>query len=272
MYFLPVKPLLTKEGALAVLVNDLGMEGATPVPLADPARALSNFNVVSDALSISIAARLGVGSIFSGAVSAKDRGFYFDAMTYTDAYQEHTLPDRRIYATRWGVGIRVLLRVLDIAGNASLNFGLVGAAVELQQARAQYEITGIGIGIDGLVIVLEELPAIGDFKYETYQKLNGAVVKKLAAYIKEHKAQLVPQPVAVGLTANLDPLRQSRSVYYAIRSIADRRPLNEALSGASAVLDRDVVRSIYVQITNSDDAAAKPDRESERVAEEWLAP
>lgn len=192
MEFLPVSSQLTKTGALAALVADLGEDAAKPVPLQDKDKALSNFTVVSDALSVAFAGKLGVGSIFSGAASTKDRGFFFDAMTFTDEYAEQNVGEAGVIATRLGVGVRVLLRVTELTANAALNFGLVGAAVELQQARARYEITGIGIRVDGLILVLEELPPIGDFRYETYQKLNSTVVKKLANYLKTNKARLVP--------------------------------------------------------------------------------
>jgi hypothetical protein len=271
MDFLPVNPLLTKHGAIAALVADLGEDSAKPVPLQDKNKALTNFTIVSDALSVALAGKLGVGSIFSGATSAKDRGFFFDAMTFTDEYAEQNVGDAGVIATRWGVGIRVVLRVTEITANAALNFGLVGAAVELQQARARYEVTGIGIGVDGLIIVLEELPAIGDFRYETYQKLNSTVVKKLAQYLKTNKATLVPQPVGVAVKPPLAPLGNSRSVYFAMHALADRRTLGDALSRATPTLDRDTIRTVYAEVAGIDDLRVQPSNDAERTAESWLA-
>ena len=271
MNFIPINPVRTESGALAMLVSELSEHAARPVELGANDDPFSNFRIVSDSLSTSIAGKLGIGAIFKGAANGSDQGFYFDAMTFTDKYREQSLPDQSISATRWGVGIRVLLRVYDVRGDASLNFGLVGAAVELQQARAQYEIMGFGIGIDGLIAVLEEIPAIGDFKYDTYQKLNGTVVKKLAAYIKEHQALLKPEPVAVALIQPLDPLLNARSVYFAMRCIADRRPLTDALSKAGVTYDRETVRKLYLQVAGKLNDSERPSREAEQQAERWLS-
>jgi len=270
MEFLPISFQLTKNGEFAALLPRLGENSSRAVPLKDKNRAFSNFKVVSDALSIELAGKLGVGSIFTGAISSRDRGFFFDAMTFTDEYSEQSMGGTGVIATRWGVGIRVVLRVTERIVNASLNFGLVGAAVELQQASARYEIIGIGIGIEGLQIVLEELPALGDFRYETYQKLNSNIVKKLADHIKNNQATLVPQPVAVIINPPLNPLENSRAIYFAMRAIAGRQKLGEALSKANPTLDRDVIRSVYTQIAGIDDVGVQPSKEAEKDAETWL--
>ena len=267
--FVPISPLRTKSGALVSLIEHLGEKDSMPVALGDKATALSNFQVVSDAMSISAAATLGVGSIFRGALSGNERAFFFDAMAYADRYEEQRLPDQKVIGTRWGVGIRVLLRVALLEANATVNFGLVGAAVELGRARARYEIIGIGIGIDGLVAVLEELPSIGDFKYETYLKLNGNVVKKLAKLISTKKDELVPEPVAVALTRPIDPISHARSIYYAVAAIGDRRPLNDALHGRPVTLDADAIRNVYAYF-GVPDGSAKPSEDAERQADKWL--
>lgn len=270
MNFMPISPVRTPSGALAAVAQLFGEEGSRPIPLADAKKALNNFQVISDSLSLDVAGKLGLGSIFGATTSASDKGFYFDAMTFTDEYVPRETADKVILATRWGVGVRVLLAVTDIKGEASLNFSLVGAAVELQQARARYEIQGIGIGLDGLRIVLEELPAIGDFKYDTYMKLNGSVVKKLAAYLGEHSADLEPLPIAVALARPVDTLIGARAVYYAMRRIADRRRLRDALQEAPQALDRETIRKIYVQVTKSDDPNEQPSQAAEDEAKAWL--
>lgn len=268
--FFPVGPFRTTSGALAQLLPQLGEEGAKPVPLPDVTEALNNFSVVSGSISLSLAVNLGLGTIFRGAVSANEKAFFLDAMTYTDAYAEKALPGGGIYATRWGVGIRIYLRVQDFSGNASLNFSLVGAAVELKQASAQYEISGIGIGTEGLVAVLDELPAIGDFKYETYLKINGAILKKLAAHINTNKATLKPLPVAVAVARSIDPLESSRSYYFAVRKIAARKSLSEALAGAPPTIDRDVLRSTYTLVAGVKSDNERPSKDAQERAEEWL--
>jgi hypothetical protein len=268
--FVPVRPLRTEDGALAALISSFGKEGAMPVELSDPRKALRNFEVINDAVSLSAAATLGLGAFFKGSGSAKDQGFYLDAMSFTDEYSERPMPDQSIIATRWGVGIRVLLRASEITADVSLNFGLVGAAVELGKARAHYEISGIGIGSDGLVAVLEEMPLLGNFSYETYLKLNGTVGKKLADLLKAQKDQLEPQPVAVALAKPLDPIATARTVYYAMVSIANRRSLHDALSHADPKVDRDMLRTVYTEVAATGDDQQQPSGESQARAEEWL--
>lgn len=266
----PIEPIRTETGALAVLVDRLGEEAAQPVPLADESSALTSFDVVLNSLSISLAADLSLGSIFGSSGSLEDQGFYYDAMAYTDQYAERQGADQIVLATRWGVGIRVLLRVSKISTETTLNFGLVGAAVELGQAQAQYQISGIGIGVDGLSMVLEELSGTGDFTYETYLKLNGIVVPRLAEYIRENKALLRPQPVAVALAQPVDPLASARTVYYSMVAIAGRRTLGETLRQAPALFSRIAIRDTYVQVADSAELDETPSREAELEAEEWL--
>lgn len=268
--FIPVPPFRTRSGSFPGLIPLLGDQGSKPVPLRDPKAALNNFNVVSGSMSISLAVSLGLGSIFKGSVGVNEKAFFLDAMTYTEEYAENPLPGGGVYATRWGVGIRIYLRVQDFAANASLNFGLVGAAVELKQATAQYEITGVGIGPDGLVAVLEEVPALGDFRYETYLKINGVVAKRLATYIRDNKDALTPQPTAVAAARSVDSLANARAVYYAIRRIADRKTLAEALTGAAADIDRDNVRLAYATVAQVQNDNERPQRDAEERAERWL--
>jgi hypothetical protein len=268
--FFPVGPFRTRSGALAQLLPQLGEEGAKPIPLQDPSAALNNFTVVSGSLSLSLAVSLSLGTIFKGTIAANEKAFFLDAMTYTDEYAEKALTGGGVYATRWGIGIRIYLRVQDFSGNATLNFGLVGAAVELNQASAQYEISGVGIGAEGLVAVLEELPAVGDFKYETFLKINGSILKKLATHIKDNKASLKPLPIAVAVARALDPSVTSRSYYFAIRKIADRKSVAEALAAAPATIDRDILRNAYATVAGVSNESERPSKDAEQRAEDWL--
>lgn len=268
--FVPIDPTLMESGALAALVPEFGEEEAKPVPITDRADALNNFQVISDALSLSVAAQLSVGAIFSGSAASNERGFYFDAMTFTDRYRESTDPSAGVSATRWGIGMRVLLRVEDLSAKASLNFAMVGAAVELGQARARYEIRGFGLGVAGLVTVLQNIEAIGEFSYDTYLKLNRDISPALATYIDENAGTMKPQPVAVAVTRSLDRTAQARSIYHAIRCIADRKPLRDALEEAGVRLDRPSIRRTYFEFLGSDDATLRPTRDQDRAAEDWL--
>lgn len=267
--FIPVDPTTTSSGALAALVPQLGEEAAKPVELESETPQFSHFEIVSDALSSSAATTLDVGSSFGASLTATDKLFFFDAMAFTERFEQQESPEKVISATRWGVGLRVLLRVSDITTNVSLNFALVGAAVALNQAHAQYRISGIGIGVDGLDIVMKHLPAVGDFTSETYVKLNQAV-EELSKYIQKNKSNLKPQPVAVALRKSIEPLKNARSIYYAMRYIASRRPLKDALSDTKGDFDSDIIRNVYRQFAQIDSDTKQPVKEAEQKAEKWL--
>lgn len=270
MNFTICDPTRTESGALATLVRKLGEEEAQPILLTDPQSALSNFRVLSDYISVSAGATLGVGSIFTGAIDGKEQGFYYDAMTYTDQYREQQQPDSSIQATRWGVGIRVLLRVSDISTDVELNFGIVGAAVELQQARARYEIIGIGIGQAGLNIVLDELSGLGSFTFDTYTKLNGGVIKRLSEYMDANASSLRPQAVAVALAKPVDPLGEAQSIYYAMWYISRGWTLQRVVTQAPLTIDRDIIRNVYVEVATIQDDSETPSYAAQQRAREWL--
>ncbi len=269
MNMIPINPVRTKSGALAVLVAELGEERARPTPLPPGADPFESGHVDMGALSVSLAASLNVGTIFGGSLSANDKGFFWDIGAYTDVPDDDPAPGG-ITATRWGVALRVLLRVRDLSGSASLGISMVGAAVELNMAQARYEILGLGIGIDGLLLVLDELPALGDFTHETYLKLNGAVMKKMADYIRDNVGALHPQPLAVEVDRDLDPGARARATVYAIRSIADGQTLGAALELAPVGLDRAMIRGVYQDRTGSQEPAAIPSDTARREARAWL--
>lgn len=271
MDVLPVNPLRTTSGALVSLLDALGSAAAaTPVPLADSADPFANFQIVSDSLSLSAAATLGVGTIFKGQLSASEQAFYFDAMTYTDAFVDQgTNTDNQIVGTRWGVGLRILLRVERLDASASLNFGLVGAAVELGQARARYEILGPGLG-RAFSDVLDDLPGIGSFDYATYLKLNGPIQKKVAAFIRNNRDQLVPQPVGVSLARSLDPVVSARGVYFAMNGLAGRLSLADTLRSLEPGVDRGTLERAYAAIAGPIPRDERPSRQAQDSARDWL--
>jgi hypothetical protein len=265
--FLPIAPLQTREGALAPLLAVLGPEDATPSPFTGQAASLPNMVVNQSSLSVSLAASLGYGAFFSGSAAGKQQGFYLDAMAFANQYEEHG-SNRAIIATRWGVGIRVLVRVFDIKTDLSLNLGLVGAAMKFGYAQSEYGIEGYGIGgPEGLKIVLDGLGTLGEFNFETYLKITGPIVQNLGHYIADHKDSLTPQPIAVALARSVDPVETSRSVYHAASCIARGWTLREALEKAVLSIDPKTVRTAYGAIAGVTDEKEEPKRET---AEVWL--
>lgn len=268
--FLPVDPLRTKGGALVTLIGLLGDESAaTPEVYEGMGDTLTSFRIFQDSLSASQAATLGVGSIFKGSFSANEQALTFDAVVFTDQYNEQT-QGKSILAVRWGLGMRILLRVSQIKGDVSLNFGLVGAAVQLGYAQARYEIIGHGLGVDAFSDVLGSLSPLDDFSYETYLKLKGPVVDALKTYLRQHAAGLQPVPIAVALSENIDRLSIARSVNYSMKKIYGRRTLSEALASAKPEMSVVTIESVYLEVTGTNDRDKRPSDSVITRAGRWL--
>lgn len=271
--WLPINPTRTSKGAWVSLAKVFGENNARPVPL-DPADnpLTSSFTLVDSEISLSVAGKLAVGSIFGGTLGYDEHAFYLDAAAYTEKYAEPAGP-QGILGTRWGVGLRVLLRVKKVKTDLSLAFGMVGAAVQLGYASAQYEIQGIGIGIDGLQIVLGELGGRGDFNSETYYKINDAVLSKLANYIKTNAANLKPQPFAVQLIQpiDLDPIVAARPIVFAMRRVREGSSLNDALSRAAGKYDEAEIKTVYAKLNPGAGPDDKPSKDSRSQADNWLS-
>lgn len=267
---IPVDPTLTPSGSIAVLARFLPDDQARPVPLGDDENPYTSFRVTSDQLSLSLAAKLGVGGLFNSNTSYNSRAFYYDATAFTDKYATGSLDGKVIYATRWGVGLRVNLLAWDFKTDLAVNVGAIGAAVQLGAAKARYEIVGLGLGLDGLEIVLSDLPSMADFDYNAFIKLENVVIKNLAKYIKANRDKLKPVPIGVALARQIDTVDDARSIHYAMRRIYNRRSLADALTSLGGTLDPALVRLVYAQIVGNIPDTDRPTPDDAREAERWL--
>lgn len=271
--WLPINPTRTSKGAWVSLAKVVGDDKAKPIPLdAGDDPLTSSFTLVDSEIALSVAGKLAVGSIFGGTAGYDEHAFYLDGAAYTEKYAEPA-GGQGVLGTRWGVGLRVLLRVKKIKADVNLNFGMVGAAVQLGYASAQYEIQGIGIGIDGLQIVLGALGGRGDFTSETYYKINDAVLSKLADYIKANAAKLKPQPFAVQLIQpiDIDPMVVARPIVFAMRRIREGSSLNDALGRASGKYEETEIKAVYGKISPGSGPDDKPSKDSRNQADNWLS-
>jgi hypothetical protein len=267
---MPVPPVRTKSGALAALLGVLDEQEAIPTPFPGYAKDLGSFKVQQASMSISLAVTLGYGAFFKGSGSAKQQGFYLDAMAFSDQYEERGSP-APIVAVRWGCGIRALIRAFDINTEVSMSLGMVGAAIKMGYAKGEYSVEGYGVGgTDGLKIVLGELASVGEFDFESYLKITGPVAHKLADHLKTNEATLKPEPVGVALARAVDPLSTARAVYHAVWYLADRRPLGDALRAAEPGLDRQTIRIAYDEMAGIGDDTTQPSKDAQGAAEEWL--
>jgi hypothetical protein len=139
--------------------------------------------VSNQQIDVTFAANINLGIIFTGSVAYNETGYWLDAMAYTDKFEEDPAEDGVIVAERFGVGLRVLMRVQTINGQASLNYGLIGAALDIRNATASYEIDSFGLGAGALNTILGGIAQGGDLTSDTFYKINSVVLKSLVDYI-----------------------------------------------------------------------------------------
>jgi len=266
--WMPVNPARTSSGAWASLAKVLGEDKARPIPL-DPSTPLSSFSIVATEVDLSLAAKLGLGNIFSGTLNYGDRAFYMDATAFAEEYKE--TPGNPVVGTRWGVGLRVLLHVSDIKAGLSLNFGIVGAAVQLGYAKALYEIDGMGLQ-DGLSVVLGELHGFGDFSAETFFRINDSVIPKLADYMQKNPSKLIPVPYQVQLIepVDIDSILGAKSIIFAMRRLRDGCALNEALAKSAGRYNEQEIGLVYAKLTPGSGPNDHPPENARDNASDWL--
>lgn len=274
MPLIPINPALTETGSLGALVSELGDEGARPIALADDEDVLKgNFDVLYDDISIRVAAAAKVSPIFEGESTSSSRAVYFDAATYIDKFRDVPLDGPGITRTRWGVGLRIALKITNFDAKMKAGLGIIAASAELGLTTVKYHIQGLGLGVQGLGWVLSGFPAFGSFDAEAYGRIKTDVIAKLALFLQEHSDDLTPQAYAVDLTSGLDTdyVMEARSVLFAMNRIRDRKPLDEALEIGSNHFDLVIVRRVYNEIALGTPSDQKPADWAKKRAEEWLS-
>lgn len=261
--------------------NGVATLAAATSPTPSP-KDLKNFSVYYDSISLSLAASLKVSPIFEGSFDAKDAGFYFDAVQYTDvpaAPGESGPNGMQLDSVRFGIGLRLAVRVRNLDSKVGVNFSVISSQVEAGYASARYDMQVYGLGVQGMALVLNTIPnLLGDFKFETFYLINRDLVKAVGNYVKDEMAKASPDltPQRIGATvkssAEAEELRIGRGVYFAMRWISERKPLGDAKRMPQAAsFDADVLSRVYNHVIGGNVGDGDQiSREAERYAEEWL--
>jgi len=268
--FVPIDPTLDDQGAFLALSFMPHPARMKPVPLGQGESAFSGFRVMQNSLGASLAARLGVASIFSGSLEADSVAFLYEAMLYTEKFASREV-GQEIIGTRWGAGLRLALRVSGLKTAASLGLGIVAANVQIGLARATYELIGIGLSQPG---ILSALPDPGDFDFNSYHKVLEAT-KAVKEYMANNLGQLVAKPFAVSLSKPFEQqnLENSQSVVFAMLRLFRKKTLKEALAEISGrAISPDVVKETYGSFGNICDETIRPDGSLSSRAQKWLNP
>jgi hypothetical protein len=267
---LPVDGTLTPSGAIASLARLMPEPDAHPIPLAANEDPFANFEVALRQVSVSVAAKLNIASIFNTSGSGSRQGFYFDAIAFRDKMRLEATPSRNLIGTRYGVGLRVSLLARDAKVSLGGGFGVLAAAVECNAASVEYQIRGFGLGLDGFAIVLSNMSATGTLDYKTYLDIQNKIVPALSEWILKNKVSLTPEIIAVALRRPPELIQDSQSVYYAMTRIKERVSLNDAIRRAPPSIDPDILTSTYALVIGQVSSTTAPTAEDRSQASSWL--
>ena len=274
MYVLPVNPLQSSDGNIVSLSELRGNLTAMPVAL-DQGTVIGSFAVLIEELSVSVAAQLGVGSIFTASVQANEAGFWMDAMQFADSdfrqFPNNVITDI-VSQTRWGYGLRILCRADQIDPSLNLSFGVLGAAADLGLANVSYEVQTIGLGPSALAAVLDGVSQFGALNSDTLRSLTTTVIENVKEIIANPSAPLTPRPIAVQLNipVGLDPVLKARSEVFAMRRLRDGMSLTNALTRAGDDHDASAIRGLYQVIDPGIADNDPPTAEAQKFAKQWL--
>ncbi len=207
---------------------------------------------------------VGVGSI-SGNLNAFVLSY--EAMVFTEKIVEAPIGGK-IYGTRWGAGLRVILKVLDIKSNINFSFGAIAASTELGLARVEYEINGIGINKPDILAVL---PGPGDFNFTNYKIILDAI-DTVKTYMANNSNELVPKPFQVFISddINKDLFSDSRAILYATRNIVSRNTLKAAIDNSKNRYNESIIKAVYARYQILDENS-EPTKDQKRKAEDFLS-
>ncbi|HKX87300.1 MAG TPA: hypothetical protein VJL37_11560 [Flavobacterium sp.] len=261
----PINPLLKENGAFYSLSFEKEADVLKPVALTADDQTFSQSEVFQRSINLQTAADLGV---VVGSVNGNFKSFCFsyEAMMFTDKIVSTPIGGK-IYGTRWGAGLRVILNVTDLKTSADFKFGALAASAELGLAKVEYRINTIGFNSPE---IFKLLPGPGEFNFDTYNKILEAaeMVKK---YMSENVDKLTPQPFQVYMSSevNNDVYVSSRSVIYAARCVSNRETLAEALSKSNGKYNSDLIRGFYTKMGILDENS-KPSRDDRNEADDYL--
>jgi len=261
----PINPSLTESGAFSAFAYEAEADVLKPIPLDKGTDPFSQFRVLQSSFDLEVAGKLGIGI---GSINAGFQAMVlsYEAMLFTEKISE-TPVGGKIYGTRWGAGLRVMLKITDRKADTKLSFGAIAASTELGLARVEYEINGIGINKPEILAVL---PGPGDFNFSNYKKILDAV-DNVKNYLSKNAKDLQPRPFQIFISEDntLDLFSNTRSVLFAVKNIIGRNPLKTALANAEGKFSASTIRSVYTKFELFEENQ-QPSREHKKQAEKFL--
>lgn len=264
LFWYSINPMLTENGAFSAFSFEENANEIKPVILENRDDQFSQFRVMQNSYNIQLANQLGIGV---GAIDTNFNSFVlsYEAMLFSEKITQIPIGGK-IYGTRWGAGIRVNLKISDIKSGIKFDFGAIAANVELGLANVEYELNGIGITKPDIISIL---PSPGNFNFGNYKVILDAV-DNIREYMSKNSNELVAKPFQVYLSdeINNDLLTESKSVVYAMRKIAHRNTLQDALNNIQGKFNASIIKSVYAKF-NIFDLNSQPNRDQADRADDY---
>jgi len=222
-----------------------------------------------DSVSVSFqnSSELQVSAIADVSSDYNSKTIIFDALIYWNIYDRQ--PKGKILETRYGVGVRIKMKVTEMEFGTDINFSSVGASAKLGLANVGYEIRGIGINDKKII---KDLPNPQDLDESTIKNIIDSFKKLLNTVGNSDLADFNPQPIAIKVSdkTDVDTALIHQSVTFAYQKLRKRKKLKNILAGArenNLIIEK--IKEIYADfgITEEDD---KPSFSQRRDAVEWL--
>jgi hypothetical protein len=263
-------PISSSESvAPAVLKTTATAAGTLEAPAATQASPFTSFRVSQEFFTGESAFTSQIGRFSDASSAARGAVVVYEAMMLTD--QEDTRDiEGVLWSVRYGAGIRLEITVKDIKSDMKFDVYSVALNASIKNTQAEYEVKLIGIDAERLQGV--SIPGIGDFNYESYEKLI-ATVDAVKQYMVSDGAQLTPSlsHVRVGRAPGSVDLREAQSVIFGVQRVARGTSLVDALVEAQEHhLNANVIRAVYLELAGGGSEQEDPDKEARRRAETWL--
>ncbi|AXY73752.1 hypothetical protein D3H65_07075 [Paraflavitalea soli] len=188
---------------------------------------------------------------------------------YMDVH-DNPAPGSKVVETRYGVGLRLSLRISGIEFGTKINYATIGAASEMGHASVEYEIVGMGFSDAAM---LKDFPGPQDINQDTMTQINTAFNTLKNKLFTMDVSAFQPQPymIRVNEPEKVDNTLAAQGFVFSMRQIADRNRLGEAIQQATALgIKKQYVLDTYKKQCNITDEDDKPSPGQKKDARKWL--
>ncbi|TDF39305.1 hypothetical protein EYS14_07210 [Alteromonadaceae bacterium M269] len=174
----------------------------------------------------------------------------------------------QVIETRYGVGLRLKIKLSNIEFGTDVDIGVVGAVSELGLADVEYEISGIGFADMSL---LDILPGPMNITQNTMDDLIKVFDDLKNRFAQMDVSDLKPQAFQIRVKEPefVDPFINAQSIVFAVNQIRNKKKLEETMSaGLSLGLNQDLIKDTYADFGVTDNSRIT--LAARREAKDWL--